>query len=222
MLVHSAGCVRRTVVAALCVSALTIVACGDDASKTSAPDTADRTSTAPQAGPADATRDDKEADRTTADSQAAPDGSPSGGEPSGSGPDAAPRPKPKPFAKRPAEVDDREEREAIDAVATLYDALAAGDARGVCAGLSMEAKRKLAAGATQPPDAACVTNFSRILGGARRGGAAAQRVEVKVIKARVRGDHARVTVSFGKRPGTIEVIKEAGAWRVGSPVTTGP
>ncbi len=126
------------------------------------------------------------------------------------------------FVERPApgDVSSPAEKEVTETVARVYEAFAAGDAKGICAGMSKAARKQIAEGGNPlapGKEMTCEQSFDSFLAAARQSGSLKQTFRAKVGKAEIDGDVANVTVTLGGKSGQVRLVKEDGEWRFNAP-----
>jgi hypothetical protein len=101
-------------------------------------------------------------------------------------------------------------------VERLYDAIAEGDAKGVCAELNEKAQRQLEQGGLGGKSESCVESFQLFLDEAEKAGGLDLTLKAKVERVEVTGDTAVAKVSFGGggRNGDIPLEKVDGEWKL--------
>ncbi|HYI98831.1 MAG TPA: hypothetical protein VEX36_04010 [Thermoleophilaceae bacterium] len=132
-------------------------------------------------------------------------------------------------ADRPA--DGASEKERISAtVRGMYDDFAAGNAKGVCAALSVDARRSVAinviGGSTEPAERrTCEESLAKFVDAAAGSGLLERTGAIDVGGITISDGLATVVVSTGDRSGKVGLVKENGDWRLdaapGTPGTPG-
>jgi ketosteroid isomerase-like protein len=122
-------------------------------------------------------------------------------------------------ARQPAGGGRGSERQRISAVVrAMYDDFAAGDANGVCAAMSVDARESVAlnviGGSTEAPGhRTCAESFAKFVDAAAGSGVLESVEEIEVGDIAIDRELATVTVGIGDRSGKVQLIKEQGDWR---------
>jgi hypothetical protein len=121
------------------------------------------------------------------------------------------------------------ERQRIRAVVRgMYADFAAGDAKGVCAAMSVDARRSVAlnviGGSTEAPnERTCEESFAKFVDAAAGSGVLESVQTIEIGDIAVDTEMATVTVGIGDKSGKVQLIKEQGDWRFdAAPGTGGP
>jgi hypothetical protein len=192
--------VRRALALALTAAVMPLAACGDSDDGEAPAAATDRTETV----------------------ATDPDTAPAPGKPRAD--DTADRPGTPPSTTSPATPEpsggQAEEQRIATIVEGMYDDLAAGDARGVCAVMSRAARNQIAqnppGGSTEAPaDRTCEASLAKFLDVAGRTGALQRTLDAEVRGVAIQGGRATVTVSFGGPGGKVQLLEEDGEWRFG-------
>lgn len=109
-----------------------------------------------------------------------------------------------------------DEQQARATVESLYAAIRAGDAKGVCATMTEPAKEQVAKGAIGTGSGGtCADGFQRFLDAAEKAGGLNLTLKAKVASVKVDGDKATARVTFGKaRAGNIPLVKVDDEWKL--------
>jgi hypothetical protein len=109
-----------------------------------------------------------------------------------------------------------DQEQARATVERLYDAIAEGDAKGVCAELNEKAQRQLEQGGLGGKSGSCVESFQLFLDEAEKAGGLDLTLKAEVESVKVTGDTAVAKVSFGGggRNGDIPLEKVDGEWKL--------
>jgi hypothetical protein len=115
-----------------------------------------------------------------------------------------------------------DEQRARRVVERMYRALAAGDAAGVCASLTTAAREEVAqnvpGGSTEAPgERTCERSFGKFLDAAASSGTLDAALKARVNAVKVDGTTARATVALDGQSGEVQLVEEAGEWRLGAP-----
>ena len=141
--------------------------------------------------------------------------------------DRASRPGDSDASEAPSRSRGEDERAVATAVERMYADLTAGDATGVCAAMSSNAREQIAqqvpGGSAAPPaERSCAASMSKFLEAAANSGVLERTFDASVQSVDVAGDNATVKVSLGGKAGNIALVKEDGKWVFGAgPVAQG-
>lgn len=119
-----------------------------------------------------------------------------------------------------ADRGDSEQQRIATIVAGMYRDFAQGDAAGVCAAMSRQARQQIAQGAVPSGDKSsagrsCAATFSEFLDVAAASGLLERTLQARVHDVEIDDDVARARVSFGGPSGDVQLVKENGEWRFG-------
>lgn len=115
---------------------------------------------------------------------------------------------------------DAEADEVATTVAGMYRSFSEGDAEGVCAVMSQEAREQIAqnvlGGSTDAPEErTCETSLSKFLDVAAASGILERTLSARVDDVSIEGEIATATVTFGAASGKVRLLREDGEWRFG-------
>jgi hypothetical protein len=157
------------------------------------------------------------------------DGNGNSGQAAGAGPTESAIPTTDADDAKPA-AGTSEKQRVSTTVRGMYEDFAAGNAKGVCSALSVNARRSVAinviGGSAEPPERrTCEESLAKFVDAAAGSGLLERTQAIEVGGITISGDLATVVVSAGERSGKVGLVKEGGEWRLdaapGAPGTPG-
>lgn len=109
-----------------------------------------------------------------------------------------------------------EQQSAREAVERLYEAMADGDAAGVCEELAPAAQKEIARGGLGTKANTCPEGFQGYLDAAEKAGGLDMVLKAKVARVKVDGDTAVARVTFGRdsASGDVPLVKTDEGWKL--------